>query len=119
MAFTTEQKHQIIFALYLPGSILDSSSMLYNSIVNDRLNDLNVAVENKALDLVDNIELAKEKLNTSASKNAVKSIGDIHFMDNGIRSSYQAELKRLTKELSLLLDIPIGKMSGNMVSVCL
>lgn len=106
MAFSSEDKHKIIFALCHSGNVLNPSSTLYNSVINDRLNDLSSFTEEQALGLVSKIERIKSSLENSPTKNNVKRIGDIELdTDMGI-SLLKKEYKRLTDELSKLLDIP-------------
>ena len=69
MAFSSEDKHKIIFALCHSGNVLNPSSTLYNSVINDRLNDLSSFTEEQALSLVSKIERIKSSLESSPTKN--------------------------------------------------
>lgn len=106
MALSLEEKHRVIFALCHTGKILLPDSTHFDSIVNDRLDNLNSFIEERALALVQKIEGYKEKLETTATKDNVRRIGDIELDTTMSRSLKQKELKRLLNELSNLLDIP-------------
>lgn len=106
MAFSEEDKFRIIFALCHEGKVLIPNSTSYSKILADRFLDLNLFIEDRALQLVDKIEAAKTLLESSGTKDNVKRIGDIELDTKYSRSNKQKELKRLLDELSQLLDIP-------------
>jgi hypothetical protein len=119
MALTTEDKYKVIFALCYPGTVLDTDSVNFNSIIRDRLNIENSYVEDQARCLLGKIEMIKSKLEASPTKNNVKEIGDI-VLDTGIGITLiNKEYKRLLSELSMLLDIPSRCKTGRNISVCL
>lgn len=113
MAFSSEDKHRIIFSLCYAGSVLDQNSVLYNSIINDRLNNLSMYVEEQALKLVDKIENLKSAIEVGYKKDNVKRIGDIELEVGMSTRLMNKELKRLLSELSKLLDIPSQCSFGN------
>lgn len=103
---SSEDKHRIVFALGFAGGVLDSTSVNYNSIINDRLNGLSQYTEERAVNLVTKIEKVKDHLEANMSKNNVKEIDDI-VLDTQLGDSLtKKELKRLIRELSQCLDIP-------------
>jgi hypothetical protein len=118
MALSQEDKYRIIFSLCHTGKILIPSSTHYNSIVNDRLNNLDTFIEERALSLVAKIEQSKLNLE-STQKDNVKQIGDIHLDTTMSRSLKQKELSRLLSELSQLLDIPNRCKVGGVGVGCL
>lgn len=115
---SSEDKHRIVFALGYTGGVLDSSSVNYNSIINDRLNGLSQYTEERALSLVTKIENVKEKLESSITKNNVKRIDDIEFDTRTGDELTKKELKRLLKELSQVLDIANKASFSSVCVVC-
>jgi len=107
MSFTTSQKYSIVMALCHVGTILDETTVSFNSIVRDRLNISNVDVETYALALLAQIDAARVKINTAADSGNVKRIDDIEFdTENDSKGRLlQKELGRLRNELSQILDI--------------
>jgi hypothetical protein len=121
MALTQENKYKVIFALCHVGTIIDPTSVNFNSIIRDRLNIDNQFVEDQVISLLAKIELIKSKLESSPTKNNVKKIGDIELdTDVGI-VLIKKEYNRLLGELSNLLDIPCACKIGSTrnVSICL
>lgn len=108
MSFSTEDKYKIVMALCHVGTVLDENNVNFNSIIRDRLAISNQFVEDRAKQLLSQIEAAREKLNTAADKGNVKRIGDIELdTENHSKTKLLGhELQRLRNELSQLLDIP-------------
>lgn len=111
MALSEENKFRVIFALCHNGKILDEGSTHFNSIIDDRLKNLNPIVETQVADLLTKIEASRTALNTTGKDN-VKRIGDIELDTKFSRSVKIKELNRLLSELSNLLDIPNRCKSG-------
>ena len=115
---SSEDKHRIVFALGYTGGVLDSSSVNYNSIVNDRLNNLSQYTEERAVSLVTKIEGVKDHLESNMSKNNVKQIDDI-VLDTKLGDDLtKKELKRLLRELAQVLDIPNKATFSSVCVVC-
>jgi len=115
---SSEDKHRIVFALGYMGGVLDPINVNYNSIVNDRLNGLSQYTEERAVKLVTQIEKVKDHLESSMIKGNVKQIDDI-TLDNSLGDSLaKKELKRLSRELSLILDIPLIGFSSSVNVIC-
>lgn len=106
MAFSQEDKFNIIFALCHDGKILIPNSTSYSGIIAARLDNLNSFIEERALTLVSKIDAVKTMLESSPTKDNVRRIGDIELDPSLSRDLKQKELKRLLNELSQLLEIP-------------
>jgi hypothetical protein len=113
MAFSSEDKHRIIFSLCYAGSVIDPNSVLYNSIVSDRLNNLSLYTEEQALKLVDKIDSLKTAIEGGYKKDNVTRIGDIELEAGKSTDLMRKELRRLLMELSKLLDLPSQCNYGN------
>jgi hypothetical protein len=112
MAFSSEDKHRVIFALCHTGKIIEPGSTHFNSIINDRLEGLNQFIEDRALALVQEIEDQKARVKAASSNGNVKRIGDIELDTNATIDLAYKELARLLDELSKLLDIPNNCRGG-------
>lgn len=117
MALDQELKNKIIFHLGYPGKVLIASSTHYNSVVNSRLNNLDVYTEDIVDGLIIQLDETRTKISSTQNKGNVKRIGDIEF-DTARGSDFVTNhYRRLSKELSSLLDIPIMKRSSNLVGI--
>lgn len=119
MALSLEDKHRIIYHLGLPGKTLLQDSTHYNSVVVSRLTNLDIYIEDKVCEILDELDTARTSLQGSASKGNVKRIGDIELDTDKTRDLAMSEYQRLVKELSVLLDINTTKRSGPNFNVCL
>ena len=118
MALDSETKNKIVYYLGYPGKVLIPTSTHYNSIVNDRLLNLNSFIEDQVDDILAEVLVARTNLNNAPNSFKVKQVGDIHFNVDDGKSLASSEYRRLLKELSRLLDIPL-RGSGNNVNICL
>lgn len=118
MALDLEQKHNILFQLGYPAKTIIDGSNLYNSIVADRLDDLDSFSQDRVEALLEELDSARVKLTGLQDQGKLKQVGDIVFnVDNNDRT-LKNDYTRLLKELSRYLDIPLrGKSS--MIGVCI
>ncbi len=119
MALSNEDKFRVVYSLGYAGKVLVVGSREYNSIINDRLADLDAFTQDAVEELLTKIDTSKTKLNTSSDDFKVKQVGDIHFNIKTGSSLINKEYKRLLKELSALLDIPLMVKTGTNFSVVL
>lgn len=118
MALSLEQKNEILFLLCYPAKTIIADSNLYNSIVADRLEDLDSSTQDRIETMLTEINEVRTKLTALQDQGKLKQVGDIHFnVDNNDRT-VKSEYSRLLKELACYLDIP-RRGSSKMVSVCL
>lgn len=118
MALSLEQKHKVIFYLGWSGLTIVAASTQFNSVVNDRLNAAAVDAEISRittgllfrLDACD-VQLEEAKCRLSASKiDSITLNKDEIFRLNN-------ERRRLIRELSDHLDIPMQKSGGRVSSI--
>lgn len=115
---TQEQKYKVIFALCHTGTIIDPTTIGFNSIIRDRLEtDYDDYVLARVDFLLGEIEKADAILRASPSKANLKRIGDIELDNTSGIPLIKQELRRLKNELSQLLDIPNACKSGSSVCV--
>lgn len=95
-----------------------SGSSQYNSVVNDRLTGASESTEisNQVIELLDCLEGIDEKLKKAQCRLAAKSVDKITMNADEIRW-LRSERRRVIRELSDLLDVPIEKSSGRNVAV--
>jgi len=118
MALSLEQKHEILFLLCYPAKTIIVGSNLFNSIINDRLEDIDSFTQDRIETILSEITTLRTKLTALQDQGKLKQVGDIHFnVDNNDRT-VKSEYRRLLKELSCYLDIP-NRASSSMISVCL
>lgn len=119
MALSLETKHEIIFLLGYPAKTIIEDSNLYNSIINDRLTDIDSFTQDRVETLLGEIDKVRLGLTALQSQGKLKQVGDIVFnVDNNDRT-VKSEYKRLLKELASYLDIPLRSAGGNIIGVCL
>jgi hypothetical protein len=117
MALSEELKHKVVFALGYIGSVLDSETMNYNSIVNDRLNKTSRFTEEKIQSLIDDLEAAELVLKKGPSKANLKRIGDIELDNTAGIPLVKGEIRRIKNEISQILGIPNFSRSSSMTGV--
>lgn len=118
MALSLEDQHRVVFALCLPGRILDNTSMDYNSIVFDHLQLNNQFIEARVVSILDDIDTIKTQLKASPKNANLKRIGDIELDTDRSHLLIKKEYSRLLEELSKLLDIPCRCRAGGGKNVC-
>jgi len=117
MALSLEQKHQILFHLGYPAKTLIPDTNLYNSIVNDRLENLDSFSQDRVESLLSEMESSRTNLRSLENQGKLKQVGDIVFnTENNDRNS-QGEYRRVRKELARTLDIPMVG-GGSSFKVC-
>jgi len=112
VALSFKQKNRIVFLLGYPGKILIADSTHFNRIFADRMENLNREIEDQVVTLLANLEDGRTKLTSSRDKGNVKRIGDIELDTNRTRSLVISDYRRLLRELSNLLDIPVRLIGG-------
>lgn len=104
MAFTAQQKHDIVRLLGWPGACLIPGNVNFNSVVDDRLSGLNPIIETQANDLVDRISKIDTQLKEAPLRTISSQVGDIKLNEREIELT-RNERRRLIRDLSQLLDI--------------
>ena len=118
MALSDSRKMKIVTLLGWPGKTLVQSSTHYNSLVNDRLENLTPEIESLVKGMLTKIDDIDTKLNSSLGKAGLRRVGDIEFYGDGQSfSDLKTERKRLLKELSDITDIAYVKSGGVNVGV--
>lgn len=116
MALDTTQKQAVVFYLGYPGTTLVVGATAYNGMVAQRLTGLNEDIEDQVAALLTSIASTRTKLEASQGRMLVKKVGDIE-LNSDERMLLGRELKRLSMNLSTLLDIPMRNVSGNIINL--
>lgn len=118
MALSLEQKHDVLFLLGYPAKTIIAGSTHYNSIIADRLDDIDSFTQNRVESLLKEIKSVRTKLTALQDQGKLKQVGDIVFNTDNNDRTVKMEYKRLLKELASYLDIPL-RGASKMVQVCL
>jgi hypothetical protein len=116
MALTETQKLDVTRLLGWPGTVLTSTSRNYNKIVAGRLANLPSPVESDVVALLTRVSGLDTKLDAALGRALVTKIGDIELNPREMEI-LRDERKRVIRELSELIDIPIVSRGGVNVSV--
>ena len=116
MALSDTEKANVVFYLGWSGLTIVSGSTQYNSVVNNRLTNLNDEIERIVRGLLDRLEALDKKLDAASCRLSASEVQDIVLNPDEIRW-LKAERRRLIRELSDHLDIPIEKSGGVNVGV--
>lgn len=116
MALSVAEKHKVVFYLGWSGLTLVSNSTQYNSVINDRLRNLNDEIERIVRGLIARLEAIDAKLDSALCRLTASEVQDIVLNKDEI-PMLKKERKRLLRELSDHLDIPVTKSSGTNVGV--
>lgn len=118
MAFSLEQKHEILFLLGYPAKTIIESSNLYNSVIADRLDDIDNFTQDRVETILSEINQVRTKLTGLQDQGKLRRVGDIEFNVDSNDRTVKSEYRRLLKELASYLDIPL-RSGGKMIQVCL
>lgn len=114
MALTSAQQAEVIFYLGWPAKSLVVDSTHYNTTLVTRLTGLSADSETLVTGLLTKIGDVRTKLDNSTARMLVKKVGDIEL--NTDENMYlNKDFRRLVRELSDLLDIPV--MGGDNINI--
>lgn len=117
MALTDKEKTDILFHLGWPLKSLLPGSTHYNKIAVDRMNNLTSPMEDRVRELLCNIEEVRSRLLEAQKRLSASRVDTIELNQDEI-DMLKVEMKRLSKELSGLLDLEMLKSSGANISLC-
>lgn len=116
MALTSAEKNKIVQLLGYGGKILQAGSVIYNKILNDRLNQLPADTEDIARGYLSQEAVIENQISCAPGRLIAQKVGDIS-LNNRELEDLRRERKRIAKELAQHLDIPYVGVSSN-VNVC-
>ena len=118
MALSAQEKAKVVFYLGWSGLTIVTGSTQFNSVVNDRLNDSSDdgPIESRTRELLERLEGYDECLDEAKCRLSASKVQDITMNKDEIAQILK-ERKRVIRELSDHLDIPIVKSNSSMPSV--
>lgn len=118
MALSATEQSQIVTALGWPGAVLFPTSTTYNTTLINRLTLIDTDTETTARSYLTQITALRVQYTASTTRMLVKKVGDIE-LNSGEHEALGREYRRLLRELSACLDIPLIAKGGRNVGVCL
>jgi hypothetical protein len=118
MAFTTTEKYKLVRLLGWEAKVLDDTSTVYNSVVNDRLEGYATDAENEVRTLLDRIVTLDEKLEKATCRVSTKEVDGVVLNEDEI-PALRRERTRVIREISEFLGIPYRRSGGVMGNVCI
>lgn len=116
MQLTQAEKHDVVYFLGWSGLTIVTGSTQYNSVVNDRMANLNDYIADLVRGLLARLKSVDLKLEAALCRVSTKEVDNIVLNPDEI-PMLRKERMRLIRELSDHLDIPIEKSGGGNVQV--
>lgn len=116
MALTSLQQNKIVQLLGYGGKTLQPGSVIYNKILNDRLQSLPVDAEELVLSYLESVQGIETQLLKAQKRLIAEKVGDI-VLNKRELEDLRRERKRVSREMAVLLDIPYQGSDGVNVRV--
>lgn len=116
MALSLAQKNKILQLLGYPGKSLDVDSVLYDKVLSDRLVSLTSETQSLVVTYLENIDVIETQIAAAPKRFIATKVGDIELNDREIEK-LRKERKLQTRELGVMLDIPMLSGGSGMISV--
>ncbi len=116
MALTSTEQNKVIQLLGYGGKTIQPGSVIYNKILNDRLNQLPTDTETLVRSFLAQITVIENQLNAAPTRLIAKKVGDIE-LNNKELEDLRRERKRIGREIAVHLDIPYVGNTSN-IGVC-
>lgn len=117
MALTDQEKAKIVLHLGWPAKTIITDSTDYSKTFSDRLNGLTSAFETEIRIILDKLLKNDDCLEEARLRLGAKKVGDIETREDEI-FQLKKEKKRLTRQLSDLLDLEIMQSGSGGIGVC-
>lgn len=115
---TYQEKTKIVQLLGYGAKTIQIGSVIYNKILNDRLDSVPMEAQDLVRQYLTQIQNIETQMGAATTRLIAKKVGDIE-LNNRELEDVRRERKRLSRELSDLLDIPYVGSGGVNVSVCI
>lgn len=116
MAFTGAEKNKIVQLLGYGGKTLQPGSVIYNKILNDRLDSIPGDEESLVRAYLVQVQAIESQMNAAIARFAADSVGDVK-MNKSEMEQLRKERKKISREIAVHVDIPYQGISGVNVSV--
>ena len=116
MALSPKEQSKIVQILGYGGKVIQVGSVLYDKIMNDRLNRLPPDAEDLVRGFITQILAIEVQMSAAPARLAASKVGDIETNHREL-SMLRAERRRIGREMADFLDIPNQMSGGANVSV--
>ena len=116
MALSDDQRNAIIFYLGWPAKTIIVGSTHYDQTIVTRMTLLDPPVEGRVVSILLQLDAVQVKFTASTTRMLVRKVGDIE-LNTGEHQALYKEYRRLLKDLSVLLDIPLQSKGGASIGV--
>lgn len=116
MALTAIQQTKIVQLLGYGAKSIQAGSVIYNKILNDRLNQLQPAAEEIVTAYLNQVAAIETQLFAAPARLAAKKIDDVE-MNLREMEMLRSERKRIAREIADVLDIPYVTGNGTRIIV--
>lgn len=116
MALTPKEQSKIIQILGYGGKTIQVGSVIYNKILNDRLNRLPPDAEDLVRSYITKVTNIETQMDSAPARLAASKVADIETNPHEL-SQLRAERRRIGREVAQFLDIPYQMLGGQNCSV--
>jgi hypothetical protein len=113
---TPKEQSKVVQILGYGGKTIQVGSVIYNKIMNDRLNQLPPDTEELVRDFISQIEAIECQMKAAPARLAATKVADIETNHHEL-TMLRAERRRIGREMACTLDIPFQMVGGANVSV--
>lgn len=113
---TPKEQSKVVQILGYGGKAIQVGSVIYNKIMNDRLNRLPPETEDIVRDFLDQIATIECQMKAAPARLAATKVADIETNHHEL-TMLRAERRRIGREMAQLLDLPFLLAGGANVSV--
>jgi hypothetical protein len=113
MSLTADEKNKVVQLLGYGGKTLQPGSVIYNKILNDRLDQLTLSTENLVRTYLVQVSAIETQLFSAPSRLQAEKIGDITVNQHEMQQ-LRSERKKLAREIAAHVDVPyVGRNGPN------
>lgn len=116
MALSSQEQNKVIQLLGYGGKTIQPGSVIYNKILNDRLNQLPIDEENLIRSYLVNVAAIETTMGAAVNRLSTKKVGDLE-LNNRELEDLRRERKRIAREISAHIDVPFIAAGGLNVGV--
>lgn len=114
---TSQEQNKIVQLLGYGSKILQAGSVIYNKILNDRLNNVPDDGINFVRDWLDQVSSIEDQIKAAITRMTAEKVDDITLNKREVEM-LRTERKRIAREIAAHLDIPYqGPAQGSMVNL--
>ena len=117
MPLLPAEQNKIVQLLGYGGKTIQPGSVIYNKILNDRLNNLPLETESLIRSYLTQVAAIETQIFAAPTRMIAKKVGDIELNNREVED-LRRERKRISKEIAVHMDVPyLGSANGITVFV--